>query len=256
MNTLTFWQEQFFAGSTSWECGPLKQWWEPAPRDGTSGHESHRNGCAGWIWGSTTSSWHPCCYQSENKAFWPYEKQSSEQLQLDFHSHSYSRRIQDCRPRSPRWVRPAPPVPARSPWPHLCPWWMTSLRWVGKSAPQLDTQQVNATAVGTVHTWARGKWKRKQPCCFRSSTFICPGPVVLVETDRIGAGLGGQRGLHVGQVLCVSQVGQHVLQFGPVWPYLTSDGYHGYQLDPQWWERRCNYRNKENLSIRLKTEMT
>lgn len=26
----------------------------------------------------------------------------------------------------------------------------------------------------------------------------------------------------MGQVLCISQVSQHVLQLGPVWPYLTS----------------------------------
>lgn len=44
---------------------------------------------------------------------------------------------------------------------------------------------------------------------------------MLVEPDHVGPGLGGGWRLHVGQVLCISQVSQHVLQLGPVWPCLT-----------------------------------
>lgn len=45
---------------------------------------------------------------------------------------------------------------------------------------------------------------------------------MLVEPDRVGSGLGaGWWGLHVGQVLCIPQVSQHVLQLGPVWSCLT-----------------------------------
>ena len=57
---------------------------------------------------------------------------------------------------------------------------------------------------------------------FHSITFICSIPLVLVEAGHAGPGLGGRWWLHVGQVLCVPQVSEHVLQFGPVWPYITS----------------------------------
>ena len=43
---------------------------------------------------------------------------------------------------------------------------------------------------------------------------------MLVEPSRVGSGLGCGWRLHVRQVLCISQVGQHVLQLGPVWPCL------------------------------------
>lgn len=45
---------------------------------------------------------------------------------------------------------------------------------------------------------------------------------MLVEPDRVRPGLWGGWRLHVGQVLYISQVSQHVLQLGPVWPCLTS----------------------------------
>lgn len=63
----TFWPEQSFGGSTSWVYGPLKQWSGRAPRGGRSEPESHQNDSAEWIWGSMFFSWHPCCFQSEER---------------------------------------------------------------------------------------------------------------------------------------------------------------------------------------------
>lgn len=54
--------------------------------------------------------------------------------------YRYSRRKPGCQPRWPRSVRRAPPVPARSPWSRLRPWWRTSPRWAGKSAPRLGRE--------------------------------------------------------------------------------------------------------------------
>lgn len=55
-----------------------------------------------------------------------------------------------------------------------------------------------------------------------ASTFICSCPFVFVETNSIGAGLEGRWRLHVGHVLYISQVSQHILQLGPIRPYSTS----------------------------------
>lgn len=83
----------------------------------------------------------------------------------------------------------------------------------GKSAPPLGTKQ----------TRKRVKLKllmdkaSQRGGCFRSalaelSTFIGSVPFVLVEPDRAGPGLRSRGRLHVSQVLCVSEVSQHVLQ--------------------------------------------
>ena len=49
-------------------------------------------------------------------------------------------------------------------------------------------------------------------------TFVRPAGLMLVEAWHAGPGLGGGGGLHVGQVLHVAEVSQHVLQLGPVGP--------------------------------------
>lgn len=55
-------------------------------------------------------------------------------------------------------------------------------------------------------------------CLIFSFTFFGSVGFVLVEADRVGPGLRLGRRLHVRQILCVSEVGQHVLQLGPVRP--------------------------------------
>lgn len=132
----------------------------------------------------------------------------------------YSHRMPGCQPRWPRWDQQAPPGPARSPWPRPCPWWTTSLRSVGKSLPRLEkkNKQTWVDTVSSDEGW-RDEWRERG--CFSSSTFVCSVPIMLVEPDRIGPGLGGWWQLHVGQVLCVSQVSQHVLQLRPVWSCST-----------------------------------
>lgn len=52
------------------------------------------------------------------------------------------------------------------------------------------------------------------------STFIGSVPFVLVEPDSAGPGLRSRGRLHVRQILCVSEVSQHVLQLWPVRPCL------------------------------------
>lgn len=57
--------------------------------------------------------------------------------------------------------------------------------------------------------------------CWCFSTFVCSVPFVLIEPDCVGPRRRGGWRLHVGQVLRISQVSQHVLQLGSVWPCFT-----------------------------------
>lgn len=66
----TFWRGPSSAGSTSWACGPPRQWRGRARQGGTSERGCCQSGSSGWIWGSTSFSWRLCCCRSVREGGW------------------------------------------------------------------------------------------------------------------------------------------------------------------------------------------
>lgn len=89
--------------------------------------------------------------------------------------------------------------------------------------------------------------------CRYFSTFVCSVPFVLIEPDCVGPGLRGGWRLHVGQVLCISQVSQHVLQLGPVWPCLTRQfkGVSKQRHSDEEWRKKKKKNRKYKLGKRM-----
>lgn len=82
-----------------------------------------------------------------------------------------------------------------------------------RSAPPLGTKQTDRRVKlklpkdEAIQRGGNSRWAAAE-----LSTFIGSVPFVLVEPDGAGPGLRSRGRLHVRQILCVSEVSQHVLQ--------------------------------------------
>lgn len=90
-----------------------------------------------------------------------------------------------------------------------------------RSAPPLGTKQTDrGVKLKLLKDEAIQRGGNFRSAAAELSTFIGSVPFVLVEPDSAGPGLRSRGRLHVRQILCVSEVSQHVLQLWPVRPCL------------------------------------